>query len=103
VRERGAHSTFEASEPKGQSRRARRGLWGRGIASKTSFTQLSLAARCALSNGWVKLVFKARDGWVKLARCAQVLSNGEPVALDGKKLYVIFDTGTTGLTLTRQL
>jgi hypothetical protein len=34
---------------------------------------------------------------------AQVLSNGKDVVLGGKKVYVIFDSGTTGLTISRLL
>ncbi len=33
----------------------------------------------------------------------QVMSNGRAVEVGGKKVFVIFDTGTTGLTVTRQL
>eukprot|EP00802_Teleaulax_amphioxeia_P005615 Tamp_05619.p1 GENE.Tamp_05619~~Tamp_05619.p1 ORF type:complete len:357 (-),score=52.09 Tamp_05619:1797-2867(-) len=37
------------------------------------------------------------------AQAHQVLSNGRAVEVGGKKVYVIFDTGTTGLTVTRDL
>jgi hypothetical protein len=33
----------------------------------------------------------------------QVLSNGQGVELGGKKVYVIFDSGTTGVTISREL
>ena len=33
----------------------------------------------------------------------QVMSNGRAVEVGGKNVYVIFDTGTTGLTVTRDL
>ena len=31
------------------------------------------------------------------------MSNGRAVQVGGKKVYIIFDTGTTGLTVTRDL
>ena len=80
------------------------------LASKRALLPLLLVSTflCAGGGVWQVSVWSVHVcAWVCMRGCVyegvQVLSNGRAVEVGGKKVYVIFDTGTTGLTVTRDL